>query len=195
MAVMFASASFAPAQEVTTDHRYDALGRLQASSDTTGDARSYCYDAAGNRTEARGSQSGALVGCLTPPPPTPTPSPTPTPTPTPTPPSNNPPITQDDTLYDEICGSTKLVNLTANDSDPESNYPLVLVSISSFSGAPATILSNSTVQLQTPVQSFTSAVYDYVVRDSLGATSNGFLFVSTGGSCGGGGGSEPTIPR
>jgi len=74
--------SVAHATETVT-YTYDALGRLVVGSSTgtvnNGQARSYCYDAAGNRTQIRIDAAGNTAPCATS-----TGSPTPSPTPAPT---------------------------------------------------------------------------------------------------------------
>jgi hypothetical protein len=82
-----------------------------------------------------------------------------------------------------------VVNLTANDSDPENNVPLVLLSIANMSGtASADVTSASSVTVYTADKS--PSVFSYTVRDSLGATSTGQLTVTVTGPitvCDGGG--------
>ena len=181
-------ATAAIAQDART-YTYDALGRLieQESTGTpnNGEVHSICYDAAGNRTQYRTSEDGSSAGCDPGIPgaaPTPTPSPSPTPTPTPTPTGNNPPITVNDSSSGD-CYSLRIVNLTANDSDPESNYPLTLTAISQNSGqATAMLGSASSVTVEFGPQ-FDSSSFTYTVEDSLGASATGQLSVSTSG-CG-----------
>jgi hypothetical protein len=73
------------------------------------------------------------------------------------------------------------VNLTANDSDPENNVPLSLVSITNTSGsAIATILNVSSVTVD--VYDKGPSTFTYTVADSLGATSTGQLSVLSTGS-------------
>lgn len=66
------------------------------------------------------------------------------------------------------------VNVIANDTDPEGNYPLTLVSVSSPTGA-AYVASSTHVGWS----GYDAGLYPvtYVVRDSLGATSTGTLTV------------------
>lgn len=81
---------------------------------------------------------------------------------------------------------TMTVNLTANDSDPESNYPLALTAVSAGTGfGGASIVSNSSVSVDFGPSGDISVV-TYTVADSLGATSTGQLTITTS-SCGGGG--------
>lgn len=83
------------------------------------------------------------------------------------------------------CFNATTVNLTANDSDPEGNYPLQLISITRTSGfATATVVSTSSVSVNF-ASSAGLSTFNYIVQDSLGASATGELNVST--SCGGGG--------
>ena len=169
------------AQEVTSDHEYDALGRLIASEDTNGDARSYCYDEAGNRTEAKGSTSGAVASCPAPPAPSAPPSGGGSPgggTGGGNTSQNNPPITVSDTLQ-MPCSATVTVNLTSNDSDPDGDTPLALQSIDGGGLGFAQVISNSSVEVTSSNEKMDHEPFEYVVSDSLGLTSTGILTVST----------------
>lgn len=183
-------AMMASAQSSTETYTYDTLGRLRkvvtAGGQNNGETQSICYDKADNRTQYVANASAGTTGCTASPTPTPTPAPTPSPTPTPTPtPGNNPPVTQNDSVSGQ-CYLVVTVNLTANDSDPEGNTPLVLQSIVTSGGvAGATIVSASSVSVDFgPQGDVTQATY--TVADSLGATSTGVLTISTT-SCSGGG--------
>lgn len=171
------------AQTQVKSNEYDALGRLRAAQTTggvnDGDARSLCYDAAGNREKLRASTDSSVVTCSSPAP-TPTPTPTSSPTPTPTPTSsNNPPVTQSNYVGVK-CGLSKTVNLTSNDTDPEGNYPLALQSITWAGGADAsaTIVSGSSVVAYSGSTDDVTTL-SYTVADSLGATATGQLTIST----------------
>jgi len=161
----------ATAQETTT-YSYDPLGRLVTSARSGGPnngvAMATCFDPAGNRTQYTVTTNG-VSACG---------SPTPTPTPTS---SNQPPNAVADTLS-LPCGTSGPVNLTANDTDPEGNLPLVVQSITFVSGKPAsaTIASNSTVNVTTTTKGV--SVFSYVVADSLGATATGQLTVTGTGT-------------
>lgn len=184
-------AMMASAQSSTETYTYDSLGRLVKVVTTGGqnnsETQAICYDKADNRTQYVANNSAGATGCITAPTPTPTPTPAPTPTPTPTPtPGNNPPVTQNDSVSGQ-CYLVVTVNLTANDSDPEGNTPLVLQSIVTGGGgvAGANIVSASSVSVDFgPQGDVTQATY--TVADSLGAASTGVLTISTT-SCGGGG--------
>jgi len=180
-------ATTAIAQDQRT-YTYDALGRLieQVSDGAPNDdeVHSICYDAAGNRTQYRTSTDGSSGNCDPGVPgAAPTPTPTSTPTSTPTPTGNAPPVTVNDSTSGD-CFSLKIVNLTANDSDPEQNYPLVLTAISQNSGqASATIASASSATVEFGPQGDSSS-FTYTVEDSLGASSTGHLSVTSSGCSG-----------
>jgi len=73
------------------------------------------------------------------------------------------------------------VNLTANDSDPEGNVPLTLVSIALASGdAAAAVVSGSSVNVDAGFKGQSS--FTYTVKDSLNATSTGQLSVTATGT-------------
>ncbi len=177
------------AQEITT-YSYDELGRLVASTRSGGPnngvAMGTCFDAAGNRTVYAVNTGGSASCAGSTPTPTPTPTPTATPTPTPT---NLPPVTVADSAAIS-CWEAAQVNLTANDSDPENNVPLALLSITRISGeADATIVSASSVNVNANGKG--SSTFTYTVADSLGASSTGQLSILSTGSvnyCSGGGG-------
>jgi hypothetical protein len=80
-----------------------------------------------------------------------------------------------------LCYSSGTVNLVANDSDPENNVPLALVSITNTSGsAVATLLNASSVTVDTYDKG--PSTFTYTVADSLGASSTGQLTVTSTGS-------------
>ncbi len=168
-------AGMASAQSSTESYTYDALGRLIDAKTVGGqngnEVHSICYDPSGNRTRYRSSSNGSSANCPTG---APTPAPSPTPTPTPPPTGNNPPVTKNDSVSGE-CYTSVTVNLTANDSDPEGNYPLTLTAVSS---SRAVIVSASSVRVQFgPLRD--SVAVTYTVKDSLGSASTGLLGIST----------------
>jgi YD repeat-containing protein len=89
---------------------------------------------------------------------------------------NQPPVTQPDSVFVPSCSPGQVVP-TANDTDPEGNYPLYLVSVSNSSlvdyywdiGAP-----NPTLFL-TATGSGGTGTLTYQVRDSRGAISTGMI--------------------
>jgi hypothetical protein len=177
----------------TTTYSYDGLGRLEGSTiaggANSGRATGTCFDAAGNRTRYDvGTSAPAACPVPTPTPapaPTPTPTPTPTPAPTPTPTpggTNQPPVAVNDATGMDRC-LVQLVAVVANDYDPDNNVPLSLVSVTRTSGtaASATVYNSTSVEVTTTSLHGT-AVFTYVVSDSLGATASGQLTVTNTGA-------------
>src|SRR5690606_17037808 len=92
------------------------------------DTNSICYDPAGNRTQYKSDGAGGVVHCGSGS-------------------SNSPPVTQPDSVQ-VGCNNSTTVNVTANDSDPEGNLPLTLISVAVNSGfATAVVASASSVQV------------------------------------------------
>lgn len=152
-----------PAAAETTTFTYDALGRLTASS-TSGGTNSgvntaICMDAAGNRTAYATATSGT-ASCPSAPPP-----------------SNNPPVANTDVLSAAKC-ETRQVNVTANDTDPDGDYPLQVTGTDQPWANP---VSASTIELFTPAANGSYQVH-YTVQDSRGATATGTLNVTITGS-------------
>lgn len=154
----------------TVTYSYDAQGRLVQSvisgTVNNGQTSTTAFDTAGNRTNYAVSLNG------TPPPP---------------PPANQPPTTAADALSVPKC-AVRNKDVTFNDSDPEGNVPLVVLSVINSNpalGAPS-VLSASTVRYEAGA-SPGSDVVTYTVRDSLGATSTGTLNITvtnSGTNCG-----------
>ncbi|WP_202392171.1 Ig-like domain-containing protein [Pontixanthobacter gangjinensis] len=181
------SAPAALAQSTEKENEYDSLGRLIVAETTNGpnagDALSFCFDEAGNRIDLKSADNGTAANCAAPPPAPPPPPPAPPPPPPPPPPpSNNPPVANSDSAT-MFCDGISTVNLTANDTDPEGNYPLNLLAISGGGFATASVASSSSVSVDAgPVNGTTS--FFYTVEDSLLASSTGSFTVTTVG-CGG----------
>ena len=95
-------------------------------------------------------------------------------------PPNRPPVANSDTLT-LACNTSATVNLTANDTDPEGNVPLSLVSIGSGFDVYGNVVSGSSASI-TAGAYFGNYVLNYTVADSLGATSIGSLSVNVTGS-------------
>lgn len=94
-------------------------------------------------------------------------------------PPNQPPVAVNDTGTQQKC-TTVTYNVTANDTDPEGNYPLVVTAVT---GVGFSVYSSSEVQF-TSTQGTGNKVGTYTVRDSLGATSTATLTVTvSGGIC------------
>lgn len=95
--------------------------------------------------------------------------------------ANRPPVANFDVASVEVCTSVT-VNVIANDTDPEGNYPLTLVSVTTDGpGTTATKVNSTQVRFKAGGIPGGVAVH-YVVSDSLGATSIGLLDANvTGG--------------
>lgn len=162
----------------TQKYSYDPLGRLVSvkieGTVNNGAAQSVCYDTAGNRTTYKSDAAGALAACAT------TPSPTPTPTPTP---GNSPPVAVANSIA-VMCNSVNTVNVTANDTDPEGNYPLTVTNVTITSGnAQVYVASASSIEVWgAPLPGPSTATY--TVKDSLNASSTGNLTIQTNGKIG-----------
>jgi hypothetical protein len=64
------------------------------------------------------------------------------------------------------------VNVTANDTDPEGNYPLTVTGASGGAALVVTVISPSTLWIDSVGASGLKS-FSYTVQDSLGATSTG----------------------
>lgn len=99
-------------------------------------------------------------------------------------PANQPPVATADVLS-VAAGEAGEVDVLANDTDPEGNYPLTLVSVGSAPHGTAYI----SYMTGTPKFGFAarciakSENVTYVVKDSLGATSTGIVVVHVRGRC------------
>ncbi len=90
--------------------------------------------------------------------------------------SNLPPVANADTTSFN-CSVYQTVNLVANDTDPENNVPLHLVSIT----GPGSATVTSTTSVTIGENSTGTFTFSYVVADSLGATSMGQLTATVTG--------------
>jgi Bacterial Ig domain len=150
----------------TVTYTYDAQGRLVQSvmsgTVNNGQSSTTSFDAANNRTNYSVSVNGG-----TPPPPPP-------------PPANQPPVTVADALTVPRC-KTDIRDVTFNDSDPEGNVPLVLLSAvnANPSRGYAWVASASSIYYEAYDFPAGTDTVTYTVRDSLGATSTGTLTVTT----------------
>lgn len=154
----------------TKRYTYDSLGQLirakSSGSLNNNQTQSFCYDDAGNRTHFRSNSNGNVANCSAP-----TPSHTLASTP-----GNKP---QPGPVHINIpCSQTATISPLLQDTDPDGDYPLSLVSVQVTSGGAAMTKINST-QFQLVSQSTTAPSYGtYVVSDSRGATATGSITVS-----------------
>jgi YD repeat-containing protein len=96
--------------------------------------------------------------------------------------ANSPPTTVNDGMSLERCTSDTL-NVIANDSDPDGNLPLSLVSVSEGTKGTATAVSATTIAYEAGSRTGTD-VLTYVVQDALGVTATGSITISiTPGTC------------
>lgn len=154
----------------TVTHTYDELGRLISSSKSGGPAAgsqtTTAYDPAGNRSNQTTTGVAGGGGGTPPPPPT----------------GNQPPIANADAVS-VMCNATTTVNVTANDTDPEGNLLLTVLSVTlpPLSTASATVVSASSIQVWGAAFAETVQA-SYSVKDSLGAASSGTLTIITTGT-------------
>jgi Bacterial Ig domain len=163
----------------TISYSYDAKGRLiqvaRSGSINDGSSTAYSYDNADNRKALSVSNSSA--------PPAPTP-PTPPPPPPPPPPSGNlPPVANPDNAESMGACSFRTVSVTNNDTDPEGNMPLTVIDASGTVDLFASVVNNSSIQLESTSAAGTRSV-TYTVADSFGATAIGMVTVNILGGSG-----------
>lgn len=91
-------------------------------------------------------------------------------------PPNQPPVANADSTTVNSCAVVS-VNVVANDTDPDGNYPLHLTAIVSSTSGTASLASSTNIMFEAP-QGPAGSVVTYTVADSLGATSNGTLTVT-----------------
>lgn len=94
---------------------------------------------------------------------------------------NQPPVANFDDAGSVSCGSSKTVNVVANDTDPDGNYPLSLVSASGSSGIFVEVVSSTSLEITGLTSGGQS--FSYVVQDSLGATANGSGVITVTAPC------------
>ena len=166
--LLLTSASARASETIT--YTYDALGRLtkvsHSGSINSGANSCYGYDPANNRfnvtaapnadcTPVNGGGGGGGGG------------------------GNNPPTPVNDTGSQQKC-TTVVYTVTANDTDPDGDYPL---RVTSATGVGFSVASPSEVQF-TSTQSTGAKVGTYTVQDARGATATATLTVTvTGGVC------------
>jgi hypothetical protein len=99
---------------------------------------------------------------------------------------NQPPVANPDDGGTILTCASTTVNVVANDTDPDGNLPLSLVSATNVSGGiSVSVVNSTTVQVQSLTQTTGVKSFSYVVQDSLGATANGTgtVTVQVGGFC------------
>ncbi len=84
--------------------------------------------------------------------------------------------------FSVICNQTADRNPLSNDSDPDGNLPLAILSVTITAGdADAVLLNPTTVQLIGAIAPGTTTA-TYVLSDSLGAQATGNLTINTTGT-------------
>lgn len=91
-------------------------------------------------------------------------------------PANQPPVANSDSASVPSCASAS-IDVVANDTDPENNVPLVLVSVGSGSRGSASVESSTSIFYSAPTTAG-SDEFTYTVQDALGATSTGTVSVT-----------------
>lgn len=86
---------------------------------------------------------------------------------------NQPPVANFDDAGSMTCGDVMTYNVVANDTDPDGNLPLSLVSASGSPGIVVTVANSTDVQILSTGASSGTKGFTYVVQDSLGAQANG----------------------
>lgn len=86
--------------------------------------------------------------------------------------SNQPPVANPNSLSIYVCQEVT-INLTANDTDPEGNYPLTVTAVDSSPYASVWISSASSVTFEGHTAG--GGTLTYTVEDSLGASSTGLI--------------------
>lgn len=151
----------------TVNHQYDALGRLISSSKSGGPASgaqtTTAYDPAGNRSNQ--TVTGAGGGGGTPPPPPPPP------------PANNPPVANADNGGTMQKCSLKTVAVTGNDTDPNGDYPLTVVSASASGDMNASVANSTSVLIESGQTAGAKSI-SYTISDSRGATASGYISIT-----------------
>jgi hypothetical protein len=86
---------------------------------------------------------------------------------------NQPPVANPDNAGSMTCGDVMTYNVVANDTDPDGNYPLSLVSASGSAGIVVSVADSNDVQILSTGSSSGTKSFTYVVQDSLGAQATG----------------------
>jgi Bacterial Ig domain len=150
------------------NYGYDAKARLTSVARTgavnNGVIAQYAYDKADNRSNVATTGSPN-----TPPPPPP-------------PPPNNPPVANADNAGTMGKCSTKTVNVTANDTDPDGD-PLTVTGASATGDMTATVASASSVQIDSGQTAGAKSI-SYSISDGKGGTASSTISVTvSGGVC------------
>ncbi len=91
--------------------------------------------------------------------------------------TNQPPVARDDGAY-SAKGQTVSVYVLANDYDPDGNYPLTVTAVTQPAHGTAGYTSNTVTYAPNPDFVSGSDSFQYTVRDSLGASSQGLVTIN-----------------
>ena len=138
------------------EYEYDALGRLDAVIKDDGTVIDYEYDAAGNRKSREVSSGGSSGG----------------------PPPNSPPTAVDDSVSIARRIGVKVVDVVANDTDPDGDA-LTVTAVTSPWNAHVQIRSDG--QLTITAEQHGTGTFTYTVSDGNGGTDSGTVTVTTFG--------------
>lgn len=97
--------------------------------------------------------------------------------------ANQPPVANFDDAGSMSCGTVITHNVVANDTDPDGNYPLSLVSASGSPGIVVSVANSTDVQILSTGTSSGTKSFSYVVQDSLGAQATGSGSVTVTAPC------------
>jgi Calx-beta domain/Bacterial Ig domain len=105
------------------------------------------------------------------------------------PPPNQPPVANPDPpTLQVVCGNDGLRNVVSNDTDPENDLPLTLVSLAGPGASYSAIESASTIKFSAPYARNALSYVTYTIRDARGATATGTLSlqaIGTAAQCNG----------
>ena len=106
------------------------------------------------------------------------------------PPPNQPPVTNADTpVLEIVCGEYGTRDVVSNDTDPDGDYPLALMSLSGSGSPYVSIASPTTIGFSAPFSRNALFSVTYTIRDARGATATGTLALKAKGTvaqCSGG---------
>lgn len=156
--------SFNYAHAGPTAYTYDSLRRVTKATYPNGASISYQYDNAGNVTSVVSSGG-------TPPPP----------------PANLPPVANADSFGIQKC-SFSYFDVLGNDTDPDNNVPLSIVSVTGSGKVSATLVDSQTIRFES-YSVLGSTTLSYKIQDSQGAQAVGTIYVTVAPApaCSGGG--------
>ena len=182
------------AQSRSEDYRYDDLGRLEATvvveNGTAAEARSWCFDANGNRVEFSATSSSTVLTCApsgVPPEPS---DPTP-PSEPPEEPDNIPPSIRRNIIISGYCGEQGYYPLSNIFTDPDDTNFIIL--LSRVGGGGTAFRQGSSLSINYG-PSVGLTVYAITVMDSGQGSATGTFTIEAYGTCSGGGPGGPWIP-